>query len=84
MNVQTRQPLVEDGQGILDIVALNSGNLILKILDVQGRIAKTIIEKVEQGAQQLMVNMNDLGEGMYVLNVFNGDSFIKAIRFTKD
>lgn len=84
MNVHTRQPLTEDGLGILDIVALNSGKLILKILDVQGRIAKTIIERVEQGAQQLMINLNDLSDGMYVLNVFNGDSFVKAIRFTKN
>ena len=83
MNVQYVQPNVAEEPGYLNVIANNSGNLILKILDVQGRMAKTVIEKVEQGAQQLLINLNDLAEGIYVLNAFNGDSFIKAFRFTK-
>lgn len=79
----TVQNIHLDGQSYLNVVANTSGKLILKILDVQGRIAKTIIEKVEQGVSELAVNISDLAEGMYVLNAFSGDSFIKAVRFTK-
>lgn len=83
MNLQTKHPLIIDGLGYLNVVANKSEQLILKVLDIQGKIAKTIIEKIEQGAHELMVNLSDLSEGIYVLNAFSGDSFIKAIHFTK-
>lgn len=75
--------LLNDGLDLLDIAVSKPGDLILKVLDVQGRIAKTIIEKVEQGAQQLYLNMTDLNTGNYVLNAFLGGTFIQAIRFIK-
>ncbi len=81
MTVQSFQP--QQDVNYIQVVANKSGQIILKILDVQGRLAKTIIEKVEQGANELAVNLNDLAEGMYVLNAFVGDSFVKAFRFTK-
>lgn len=75
--------LLNDGLDLLDIAVSKPGDLILKVLDVQGRMAKTIIEKVEQGAQQLYLNMTDLNTGNYVLNAFLGGTFIQAIRFMK-
>lgn len=75
--------LLNDGLDLLDIAVSKPGDLILKVLDVQGRMAKTIIEKVEQGAQQLYLNMTDLNTGSYVLNAFIGGTFIQAIRFIK-
>jgi hypothetical protein len=84
MNIQGIQPNAADGLSCLNVVANTSSRLILKILDVQGRIAKTVIKTVEQGAHELMLNLNDLGEGNYVLNAFNGESFVKALRFTKE
>ena len=75
--------LHDDNASFLEVAAARSGDLIVKILDVQGRMAKTIIEKVEQGVQELCVNLNDLGSGYYVLNTFIGDTFIKAFRFFK-
>lgn len=83
MNIQGIQPAT-DGLSCLNVVANTSGRLILKILDVQGRIAKTVIKSVEQGAHELMLNLDDLCEGNYVLNAFNGESFVKALRFTKE
>jgi len=84
MNIQGIQTTTPDGLSCLNVVANTSSRLILKILDVQGRIAKTVIKTVEQGAHELMLNLNDLGEGNYVLNAFNGESFVKALRFTKE
>ena len=84
MNIDGLQSNVVGGASSLNVVAAKSGKLILKILDVQGRIAKTVIESVEKGAHELMLNLNDLGEGNYVLNAFNGESFVKALRFTKE
>lgn len=81
MHVQQIQHDAE--KGFLSIHTSNAGNLILKILDVQGRMAKTIIEKVEQGCSELALNLTDLTEGMYVLNAFFGDSFVKAFRITR-
>jgi hypothetical protein len=84
MNTAHIQLSLQEGLSLLDVAAGKSGQLILKVLDVQGRIAKTIIEKVEQGAQQLYININDLGKGNYVLNAFFGETFIKAVRFIKN
>ncbi|RFM30309.1 hypothetical protein [Deminuibacter soli] len=75
---------VQEGLSLLEVAASKSGDLILKFLDVQGRIAKTIIEKVEQGAQQLHINVSDLSDGNYVMNAFLGEHFIKAVRFIKN
>lgn len=81
MHVQ--QLLHDQETGLLSVHTNNSGNLILKILDVQGRMAKTIIEKVEQGCSELALNIGDLAEGIYVLNAFFGDSFVKAFRIKR-
>ncbi|GGH81910.1 methanogen extracellular protein (TIGR04279 family) [Filimonas zeae] len=75
--------LLNDGLDLLEIAVSKPGDLILKVLDVQGRMAKTIIEKVEQGAHELYLNMTDLNTGNYVLNAFLGGTFIQAIRFMK-
>ncbi len=75
---------LSDGLSLLEVAAHKSGHLILKVLDAHGRIAKTIIEKVEQGAQELYINMSDLSNGNYVLNAFLGETFIKAVRFIKN
>lgn len=75
--------LLNDGLDLLEIAVNKPGDLILKVLDVQGRMAKTIIEKVEQGAHELYLNMTDLNTGNYVLNAFLGGTFIQAIRFMK-
>ena len=68
----------------LDIAANCSGLLIVKILDIQGRITKTIKEKVEDGVNQLSLNISDLQNGRYVVNIFNNDEFIKAVRVNID
>ena len=60
-----------------------TGNLVLKVLDVDGHMAKTIVEDVSEGLQQLVINLGDLASGNYILNAFSGDVFIKAIRFSK-
>jgi hypothetical protein len=68
----------------LDIAAKCSGLLIVKILDIQGRIAKTVKEKVEEGVNQLSLNISDLKNGRYVVNIFNNDEFIQAVRVNID
>lgn len=68
----------------LDVAAKCSGLLIVKILDIQGRIAKTIKEKVEDGVNQLSLNISDLKNGRYVVNIFNNDEFIQAVRVNID
>jgi len=68
----------------LEIVAKCSGTLIVKILDIQGRIAKTIKEKVEEGVGQLSLNISDLQNGKYVVNIFSNDEFIKAVKVNID
>lgn len=74
---------LQGGTDMFSVIASNSGKLILKILDVQGRIAKTIVQSIEEGANNLLINLTDLAAGAYVLNAFYNDSFVNAFRFTK-
>ena len=81
MLIQGMKPLM-NGSGYLNVVANSIGELTLKVLDTQGRFAKRISTEIEQGFQELCVNLNDLTNGTYVLNAFNGDTFIKSFKFT--
>ena len=55
----------------------------MKVLDIEGRIAKTVVANIDEGKHQLELNMEDLNSGRYVMNAFSGDTFIKSIRFVK-
>ena len=83
MYIQNLQPALTNSSSYLDIVADKIGKLTIKVLNVQGWVAKKVIAEVEEGKQQLDLNLNDLNSGIYILNAFLGDVFIKSIRFVK-
>lgn len=83
MYIQSLQPNITDGQSYLTVLSEKTDNLVLKVLDVEGHMAKTLVADVAEGLQQLVLNLGDLGSGNYILNAFCGDVFLKAIRFTK-
>lgn len=73
-----------DSYGYLNVVANNIGKLTLKVFDTNGRIAKKICKDIMTGVQKLDLNINELSNGTYVLNAFNGDVFLKSFRFVKE
>lgn len=83
MYIQNLQPGLVDNLSYVTVMANKTGRLILKVLDIEGRIAKTVVANINEGKHQLEVNMGDLNSGRYVMNAFSGDTFIKSIRFVK-
>lgn len=83
MYIQNLQPGLIDNLSYVTVMANKTGRLILKVLDLEGRIAKTVVANIDEGKHQLEVNMGDLNSGRYVMNAFSGDTFIKSIRFVK-
>ncbi|MBC7588754.1 MAG: T9SS type A sorting domain-containing protein [Chitinophagaceae bacterium] len=83
MYIKNLQPALTNSSSYLDVVADKIGKLTIKVLNVQGWVAKKVIAEVEEGKQQLDLNLNDLNSGIYILNAFLGDVFIKSIRFVK-
>ncbi|MES2003834.1 MAG: hypothetical protein V4450_04890 [Bacteroidota bacterium] len=83
MYIQSVQPGLVEELSYLTVMAERAGRLILKVLDIDGHIAKTVVANINEGKQQLELNMTDLHSGRYVLNAFSGDTFIKSVRFTK-
>lgn len=83
MYIQSFQPNLVETSSYLTVLADQTGRLVLKVLDVDGRMAKTMVTNVCEGMQQLSLNMSDLGSGKYIINAFSGDTFIKSIRFVK-
>lgn len=67
----------------IDIVADCSGQFVVKILDIQGKMAKTIKETIGDGMQKLSIDVDDLKQGNYVMNIFNDFGFVKSVRYTK-
>ncbi len=83
MYIQNLQPGLVDNLSYVTVMANKTGRLILKVLDIEGRIAKTVVANIDEGKHQLELNMEDLNSGRYVMNAFSGDTFIKSIRFVK-
>ncbi len=83
MQIQDIQSSVADSIGYFSVVTNQIGKLTLKIFDKNGFIAKTINAQIEQGAQLLDINMSDLNDGTYIVNAFNGDTFLKSFKLTK-
>jgi hypothetical protein len=83
MYIQNLQPGLIENLGYVTVLAHETGRLVLKVLDLDGRIAKTVVARISEGKQQLELNMADLHSGAYVMNAFSDGYFIKSIRFTK-
>jgi len=83
MYIQNLQLRLVENMSYVTVLANKAGRLVLKVLDVEGHIAKTVIATINEGKQQLELNMGDLNTGRYVMNAFSGDIFIKSIRFIK-
>lgn len=83
MYIQSLQPNLVESSSYLTVQADKTGRLVLKVLDVEGRMAKIMITSVTEGVQELVLNMSDLVSGRYIINAFSGDVFIKSIRFEK-
>lgn len=83
MSIQNLQSFFNEAEGYLHVVAEKSGRLTLKVLDTNGRMAKSLTTNITEGIQKLAVNLSDLSSGMYVLNAFNDGTFLKSFRFIK-
>jgi hypothetical protein len=83
MLLQLQQIDNDINQSVLSFIAQKQDRLTIKILDAQGKISKTLVTFVEKGKQDLTLNLNDLTEGIYVLNAFLGDAFLKSFRIIK-
>ena len=83
MYIQNLQPALVENMSYVTVLANKTGRLVLKVLNVEGHIAKTVIATINEGKQQLELYMGDLHTGRYVMNAFSGDIFIKSIGFIK-
>ena len=57
MYIQNLQPGLVDNLSYVTVMANKTGRLILKVLDIEGRIAKTVVANINEGKQQLYVNV---------------------------
>ncbi len=59
-------------------------NIVVKVLDAQGRIAKTIQQTIEENVDKVRLNVEDLRKGRYIINIFTDGNFTKAVSYVKD
>ncbi len=77
------EPTLLDSFGYLSVAANTIGRLTLKVFDTNGRVAKKVYKDIITGVQKLDLNLSDLSDGTYILNLFNGDVFLKSFKFIK-
>ncbi len=78
------QPTHITHSSTLSVLAEKNDRITMKVLDIEGKIAKTFITIVEEGKQDLALNLSDLRNGVYILNAFCGGVFLKSIKFIKE
>ncbi len=84
MQIQNFQPTqTNESSSYLELVANSIGRVTLKVLDVNGRMAKKFSTTISSVNEKLALDLNDLNNGAYVLNAFNDGEFVKSIRFIK-
>lgn len=83
MYIQSLQSSLADGTHFINIISDEIAKLTLKILDGNGMIAKKLITDIPEGNHQVPLALDELDEGNYIINAFNGDTFIKSIRYQK-
>jgi len=83
MQIESLHLMMVEDSSHLTVLDCTSGRMVLKVLDIQGRVAKTVVTSMEAGNQRIALNMSDLSSGVYILNAFFRDSFIQSFRFTK-
>lgn len=62
----------------------SGNNIIVKVLDMSGKIAKTIRQTLEESVDRICLNMEDLCKGKYIINIFTEESFVKAFTYIKE
>lgn len=83
MLIQHLHPTDIVNNGMLRVVSEPNGKLTVKVLDTEGKIAKSLTTILEEGIQDLFLNLSDLRSGVYVLNAFGSGNFLKSIKFVK-
>ncbi len=84
MQIQNFQPTqTNESSSYLQLVDNSIGRITLKMLDVNGRMAKKFSTTISSVNEKLALDLNDLNNGAYVLNAFNDGEFVKSIRFIK-
>jgi|694.fasta_scaffold47285_2 hypothetical protein len=83
MHIRFLQPNPFKQFGLLSVLANETGKLVLKILDAEGRFINTIITGIQKGDQQVPLEVADWQSGQYVVNAFHGNRFVQSIRVTK-
>lgn len=83
MHVQSLQPTLIKHNSSLSILATKGESILVKVLDIEGKIAKTVTHILEEGKQELSLNLSDLAKGKYVLNAFSKDTFLNSFKFIK-
>ena len=83
MTIHHLQQGLLDNLNLVTIVCDAAGRLVFKVLDTEGRIARTLVTFVQEGKQEIELPLSDLQSGRYILNAFSGDVFQKSISFTK-
>jgi hypothetical protein len=67
----------------IEIYLIKTANTSIKIMDVSGRMVKQIQFASKAGLNQSKINMSDLANGVYSVQIFQNNDLIQVSRVTK-
>jgi hypothetical protein len=69
---------------IINAIADASDQYVIKIFDVNGKRAKTIVSNSIISLQDLTTKTLDLASGAYIANAFTKGVFVRSFKFLKE
>ncbi|MBL7771581.1 MAG: fibronectin type III domain-containing protein [Chitinophagaceae bacterium] len=68
----------------VDLTVTEFTNVVLKLVDMSGRVVKQIQTEAVEGVNNITLNLGDLSNGIYSLQVISNDQLTQVTRVTKN
>jgi hypothetical protein len=84
MEINSLLPNIVSGSASISISSSKKDNIMMAVVDAQGRVFQTMKATLSKGVNNLALNASALQQGSYWLKVTNSNNETKLVRFVKN
>jgi hypothetical protein len=82
-NLVSLYPNPASGLLHVDIVAVESQEILIRIMDMSGRVVQTVQSHLDAGSHTISLNIDALSEGLYQVHVSANEKQVFSTKFSK-
>jgi hypothetical protein len=82
-NLVRLYPNPASGSVNIDIVAVESQEILIRIMDMSGRVVQTVQSHLDAGSHTISLNIDALSEGLYQVHVSANEKQVFSTKFSK-